>query len=316
MLLTLYPITPSLSAGWEVRRTESCTARPRGCHQLETGNLCYTPRVNTGSILNCWYTRAPCCHPDLEKAAWRKGSQEPHEIQQVQSPESGEAQARDQPAGIQLGRKGLRVLMGTKLNMNPSCALATKKIKDILGCSSAASRTREISFPTNQHWWDPYGELGPVLGSSAEKRHGHIEQVQQRGHGDDEGTGVWGEAERPETLEYGEEKAMGNFIHVYKYYMGGLRSESQALSSGARWQDERQWAQTETQMAQGRCQVSTLGDTWKPSGHGPGPMLVVGCSAWAEGLDQVASRDPCPTSTIPWLLALQHYKRASVSLCL
>ena len=68
------------------------------------------------------------------------------------------------------------------------------------------------------------------------------------------------------------------------------RGWSQALFSGAQWQDQRKWAHTETQEApsehqgilsycegdrelaqapQGGCGISILGDIQKPSGHDP-----------------------------------------------
>ena len=88
------------------------------------------------------------------------------------------------------------------------------------------------------------------------------------------------------------------------------RRQSQALFSGAQWQDQSHLAQTETQevasqhqetlfhcegdwglakVTQGGCRVSIHGDIQKPSGHGPG-QLPQGVSAWAAGLDQITSR--------------------------
>jgi len=61
--------------------------------------------------------------------------------QEVHSPAPREEQpptpvyAGGYPARKQLGRKDLRVLMGTKLNMSQKCALAIRKVNGILGCT-------------------------------------------------------------------------------------------------------------------------------------------------------------------------------------
>ena len=73
------------------------------------------------------------------------------------------------------------------------------------------------------------------------------------------------------------------------------RGGSQALFSGAKCQDNRQWAQTETQeapsehqetlfqcagelaqVAQGGCGVFILGDIQKPPGHSPEQLALGG----------------------------------------
>ena len=83
----------------------------------------------------------------------------------------------------------------------------------------------------------------------------------------------------------------------------------QALLSGALWQDQMKWAQTETQkvlseheetlfhcegdqaltqIAQGGCRVSILWDIQKLSGHGPGWLALDG-PASGVSLDQKTS---------------------------
>ena len=94
------------------------------------------------------------------------------------------------------------------------------------------------------------------------------------------------------------------------------RGCSQAVSSGAQWQDQRQWAQTETQevpsqyqktlirceddwalaqVAQRGCRVYVPQDIQKPSGHGPGQPApgnrVTGCGDLPRSL---------PTSATLW----------------
>ncbi len=85
------------------------------------------------------------------------------------------------------------------------------------------------------------------------------------------------------------------------------RGQSQALFSGAQWQDQRQWAQTETQevpsehqetlfhseseeVAQRGGGVSILGDSQAPPTH-PG-QPAPGGPAWAGGLDQMTFKGP------------------------
>jgi len=45
----------------------------------------------------------------------------------------------------------------------------------------------------------------------------------------------------------------GDLIKVYKHLKRGCRVQSQTLFSGAQWQDNRQWAQPETQEAPFKC---------------------------------------------------------------
>lgn len=86
----------------------------------------------------------------------------------------------------------------------------------------------------------------------------------------------------------------------------GLR---QVLSSGAQWQDQRQWAHTEIQEApseprealfdcegdaalaqvfQRDCRVSVFGDIQKLPGHSPRQLGLSGL-AWKVRLDQMTS---------------------------
>jgi len=88
------------------------------------------------------------------------------------------------------------------------------------------------------------------------------------------------------------------------------RGQSQALLSDAQWQDQSQWAPTEiwevasehqeilfhcegdqalAQVVQGGGGVSVLGDTEKPSRHGPGQTALAGPGG-ARGLDHTTSR--------------------------
>lgn len=114
----------------------------------------------------------------------------------------------------------------------------------------------------------------------------------------------WGHTERIVTVQPGEDSG-GSHLCVLK---GRVQwGQSQALSSGVHWQDRRQWAQTETQVSsehqgalfncEGDCALAggglpmsqrgggptLLGDTKKPSGHGPGQLELRG-PAWARGL--------------------------------
>lgn len=71
----------------------------------------------------------------------------------------------------------------------------------------------------------------------------------RKGHRDDQGIGasvVRGEMERAERAQLGEQRAQGDLIHVSGYPMGGYEEKREALGSGARGQDKRQQALTET----------------------------------------------------------------------
>ena len=90
-----------------------------------------------------------------------------------------------------------------------------------------------------------------MLGSSVEKRDGHIGESPTKGHKDDEGTGaslLWGKAERAGTVQPREEKAQGGSYQCIKILEGRVqRRQRQALFSDVQCQEKRQWAQTKTQ---------------------------------------------------------------------
>jgi len=120
---------------------------------------------------------------------------------------------------------------------------------------------------------------------------------------------------------WSREGAGGCYYCIYTPEGRGRRGWSQDLSSGAQWQDQRQWAQTETQkvlseneetlfycegnralaqVVQGGCGVSVLGDTQKPSGQGPGQQVVL----LSSGVGSDDLQRSLPTSTILWFRVL------------
>lgn len=79
-----------------------------------------------------------------------------------------------------------------------------------LGRTLPASRGR-WSLPSAQHWWDNPWVLGPVLGSSAQGRHGHtvVDPAEATGMAGAGAHSVWGEAEPAAPAEPGEEASGG-----------------------------------------------------------------------------------------------------------
>lgn len=71
------------------------------------------------------------------------------------------------------------------------------------------------SFPSTQHWWDH--TWSPVLSSApspAQERHHHTGKRATQGHQEDQGSGaplLWGEPERFESIQAGEEVAQGGY---------------------------------------------------------------------------------------------------------
>lgn len=117
--------------------------------------------------------------------------------------------------------------------------LVTKKQNSLLGCIryTIANRLMEVIFPSDEHWWDTSGTLGPVMGSLVWERCTEVKGQKDEGSG---ASDMWWDMERAVTAQYGKEKAQGLLVLVCKYLMDVVKKTEPFLS---------QWCTVERQEA-------------------------------------------------------------------